>query len=312
MAEIQKRPPSDIRIRTLQSDAEEMRQSGGEINTGRILGQKMEDLERNQPMMGEAIFEEKDVVLNQSPVKKNKLLPIAIILIVVFLLAAAVILFVVLPKTKNPSSPSVTPSATPAYISLLPNFSGEKTPLILAENLNTFEKTLSQEFKKLEPNQSKELVFLKDESNSYPANGFLRMIYSNFPDVNLTDIPDFENNFSFIISQNQLGENNIGYVLKINDADLPAFTLASLKTRFATTFEIFIEEHSDLLASQYLENPGEPQKAFLGKTIGSINARYLKFSTGKEFYYCFYQDQLIIATSQDAFQKVLDFLLPKI
>jgi hypothetical protein len=310
MAEIPKRPPSYIRIRTLQSDAEEMRQSGGEINTGRILGQKMEDLENNQPMAEEAIFEEKDATINQHATKKNKILPIIIILIVVFLLGAAVMFLVILPKTKN--SALTTPSATPQYTSLLKNFNGEKIFLTLAEGLNDFEKGLTQEFKKLEPNQSKEIVFLKDASSAYPANSFLRIIYSNFPEMNLTDIPDFENNFSFIIFQNQLGENNIGYVLKINDANLATFALANLKTKFATAFEIFIEEHFDLLASQYLENAGEAQKPFLGKAIGPLNARYLKFSTGKEFYYGFYQSQLIIATSQDTFQKVLDFLLPKI
>lgn len=310
MAEIPKRPPSYIRIRTLQSDAEEMRQSGGEINTGRILGQKMEDLESKLPIAEEAIFEEKDATINQHETKKNKVLPIVIILIVVFLLGAAVMFLVILPKTKN--SALATPSATPQYTSLLKNFSGEKVFLILAQGLNDFEKGLTQEFKKLEPDQSKEIVFLKDASSAYPANSFLRIIYSNFPEMNLTDIPDFENNFSFIIFQNQLGENNIGYVLKINDANLATFTLANLKTKFATAFEIFIEEHFDLLASQYLENAGEPQKPFLGKAIGPLNARYLKFSTGKEFYYGFYQNQLIIATSQGAFQKVLDFLLPKI
>ncbi|MDP2856263.1 MAG: hypothetical protein Q8N90_04105 [bacterium] len=311
MAEIPKKPPSYIRIRTLQNDAEEMRQSGGEINTGRILGKKMEDLENNQPIIEEAIFEEKEMPLNQNAAKKNKILPIAVILIIVFLFGAAVMFFVVLPKSKNSNS-LATPTATPQYASLLQNFSGEKVFLILAEDLNAFEKGLTQEFKKLEPDQSKEIVFLKDANNTYPANSFLMIIYSNFPEISLTDIPDFENNFAFIIFQNQLGENNIGYVLKINDADLPTFTLASLKTKFATTFERFLEAHYDLLASQYLENAGEPQGPFLGKAVGPINTRYLKFSTGKEFYYGFYQSQLIIATSQDAFQKILGFLLPKI
>jgi len=311
MAEIPKKPPSYIRIRTLQSDAEEMRQSGGEINTGRISGQKMEDLENNRPIIEEAIFEEKEIPLNQKTAKKNKILPIIIIFLIVFLLGGAAVFFIVLPKLKNANS-SATPSVTPQYVSILKNFSGETTFLTFAGDINDFEKGLTQEFKKLEPNQSKEIVFLKDASNIYPANGFLKIIYSNFPGISLTDVPNFEGVFAFIILQNQLGENNLGYILKIDDANLPTFTLASIKTTFATAFERFIEEHYDLLASQYLENVGEPQKPFLGKAVGPVNTRYLKFSTAKEFYYGFHQSQLIIATSQDAFQKILDFLLPKI
>lgn len=311
MAEIPKKPPSYIRIRTLQGDAEEMRQSGGEINTSRILGQKMEDLENNQPIIEEAIFEEKDVAMNQNAAKKNKILPIIIILLIVFLLGGAAVFFIVLPKSKNANF-SPTPSATPQYVSILKNFSGETTFLTFTGDINNFEKGLTQEFKKLEPDQSKEIVFLKDASNIYPANSFLKTIYSNFPGISLTDVPNFEGVFAFIILQNQMGENNLGYVLKIDDTNLPTFTLASIKTTFATAFERFIEEHCDLLASQYLENPGLAQKPFLTKPIGPVNSRYLKFSTGKEFYYGFHQSQLIIATSQDAFQKILDFLLPKI
>jgi len=313
MAEIPKRPPSYIRIRTLQSDAEEMRQSGGEINTGRILGKKMEDIEENRLAAEEAIFEEKELPLNHgASSKKSKILPIIVVLIVVFLLGAALTFFVILPKSRN-SNPLIIPSTTPQHSSLLKNFNGEKTFLIISEDgLNDFEKGLTQEFKKLDANQSKEIVFLKDANNIYPANNFLRTIYSNFPDMSLTDIPDFEKDFSLIIFQNELGENTIGYTLKINDANLATFTLANIKTSFATAFERFIEEHSSLLASQYLENVGEPQKPFLGKAVGPINTRYLKFSTGKEFYYGFYQSLLIIATSQETFQKVLDFLLPKI
>lgn len=311
MAEIPRKPPSYIRIRTLKSDAEQMRQAGGEITSGQILGKKMEEIGREQAVSEEAIFEEKEIPLGQAPTKRNKIIPAIIILLIVFLLGGAAVFFVVLPKSKTPkATPSASP--TPQYVSLLKNFSGERIFLTFSGRLDDFEKTLSQEFKKLEISQSKEIIFLKDNVNIYPANDFLKMIYSGLPGVGLTDIPAFENDFSFILLIDQSGQNALGYVLKINEAGLSTFALSNLKSKFATAFEIFIEEHSDLLTPQYLENAGNAQKPFLSRAIDPVNGRYLKFSTGKEFYYGFYQNYLIIGTSQDTFQKILEYLLPKI
>jgi len=311
MAEIPRKPPSYIRIRTLKSDAEQMRQSGGEITSGQILGKKMEEIGQEQAVSEEAIFEEKNFSLEQAPTKRNKIIPIIVILLIVFLLGGAAVFFVVLPKSKTPAAiPSASP--TPQYVSLLKSFSGERIFLPFSGKLDDFEEILSQEFKKLEAGQSKEIIFLKDNVNVYPANDFLEIIYSGFPGVGLTDIPAFENDFSFLILSNQSGQSAIGYVLKINESGLSAFALSNLKSKFATAFELLIEEHPELLTPQYLENAGDAQKPFLSKAIGPVNSRYLKFSTGKEFYYGFYQNYLIIATSGDSFQKTLEFLLPKI
>lgn len=311
MANIPKKPPSYIRIRTLESDTEQMRQSGGEINRGRVAGKKMEEIEMGPAVKEEAIFEDKDTPPEQAPGKKNKIVPIIIILLAVFLLGGAAVFFLLAPKQKN-ANPVASASPTPQYVSLLKNFNGPLTYAILTGNTDDFEKILNQEFKKLSVNQAEEIAFMKNQIGVYPANDFLRLLYANFPGIGLTNIPDFEADFSFLAFQNQNTQASLAYVLKINEANLSTFTLSNLKAQFATSFEKFIEDHSELLTPQYLENVGNPQKLFLTKTIGSINGRYLTFSTSKEFYYGFYQNYFIVATSQESFQKTLEFLLPKI
>jgi len=46
MPDIQSRPPSFIKIRTMESDMEEMRSAGGHISEAKILGKRLEEIEQ--------------------------------------------------------------------------------------------------------------------------------------------------------------------------------------------------------------------------------------------------------------------------
>ena len=320
MPDIQSRPPSFIKIRTMESDMEEMRSAGGHISEAKILGKRLEDVETertNEPEIKEenAVQEQPELnpeiqVIGQ---KKNKILPIIITLVIILLAGggAGYYFLVFSKKTEVVSTP--TPVPTPQFVSLLKSFSGATTLAKYQGYSGDLEQIISQAFQKsITPDTVTEIGFMQDDYNTYPGQNFLRSIYNNFPGINSIDIPIFENKFAFIVYNDSLGKNSIAYTLKINEQGLTTFTIANIKSKFGAAFEKFIEENSDILASQYLQDPGIPQKPFLSKEVGAINARYLKFSTGSEFYYGFYQNYLVIATSQDSFQKILELLLPKI
>jgi hypothetical protein len=319
MPEIKNRPPSFIKIRTMQSDMEEMRSAGGHISGAKILGKRLEEIEETKVEEPE-IIEETTPEIESAPgvqvigvKKKSKILPIIIAIIIILMAGGgAGYYFLILPQEdKIVSTP--TPIPTPQFISLLKNFSGETTLTKYQGNTSNLEQIISQGFQKsIIPDVAAEIGFMQDDYNIYPATAFIKSIYNDFSGINYSDIPNFENKFAFIVYNNSLGKNSVAYTLKINEQGLTSFTIANIKSNFGAAFEKLIEENSDILSSQYLQDPGVPQKPFLNKELGAINARYLKFSTGSEFYYGFYQNNLIIATSQDSFQKILELLLPKI
>lgn len=318
--DIQSKPPSFIKIRTMQSDIEEMRSSGGHISSAKILGKKLEEVEEKQ--IEQPATEEKQGIFseveanNETQVvgsqKRGKALPIIITIVVILILGGAGAYFFVLPKNNEIIS-TPTPTPKPQFSSLLKNFSGETELVKYQGNSSNLEQLINQAFQKsIIPDTAKEIGLMQDDYNIFPAQVFLKSVYNNFTGVNSSEIPNFENKFSFIVYDDALGKNSIAYTLKMNEQGLNSFTIASIKQKFITVFEKFIEENSDVLSSQYLQNLGNPQKPFLSKELGAVNARYLKFSTGLEFYYGFYQNYLIIGTSQNSFQKILELLLPKI
>ena len=319
MPDIQSRPPSFIKIRTMESDMEEMRSAGWHISEAKILGKRLEEIEQIKIKEPEIIEEETTETENNPDIqvigvkKKNKIFPIIISIIIILIIGGgAGYYFLILPQN-NKTISTPTPIPTPQFISLLKNYSGETTLIKYQGNTSDLEQIISQAFQKsIIPGVATEIGFMQDDYNIYPGATFLKSIYNNFPGINYTDIPTFENKFAFIIYNDSLGKNGISYTLKINEQGLTAFTIANIKSKFGAAFEKFIEENSDILSSQYLQDPGMPQKPFLNKELGAINARYLKFSTESEFYYGFYQNYLIMGTSQDSFQKILELLLPKI
>jgi len=326
MPDIQSRPPSFIKIRTMQSDIEEMRSSGGHISGTKILGKRLEEVEKERPeesmpieekqeitpeATNETNEEKEEIIFN--PRKSKKTLPIIIAIIAVLILGGAGYYFFIFSENNGEIINTPTPTPKPQFSSLLKNFTGETELVVYQGNTSNLEQIISQAFQKsIVPDTVKEIGLMQNEYNIYPALAFLKSAYNNFTGVNSSEIPNFENKFSFIVYDDISGKNSIAYTLKINEQGLTTFTIASMKTKFITAFEKFIEDNSDILSSQYLQDPGNPQKPFLSKEIGSINARYLKFSTGSEFYYGFYQNYLVIGTSQASFQKILELLLPKI
>ena len=321
--DIQNRPPSFIKIRTMQSDIEEMRSSGGHISGAKILGKRLEEIkEVEEEQVEQPTTEEKQEVSSEmkenneteiigSP-KKSKTLPIVFAIIIVLILGGAGAYFFILPKNREVAT-TPTPTPKPQFSSLLKNFSGETELVKYQGNSSNLEQLISQAFQKsIVPDTAKEIGLMQDDYNIFPAQTFLKSAYNNFTGINSSEIPNFENKFSFIVYDDALGKNSIAYTLKLNEQGLNSFTISSIKQKFITAFEKFIEENSDVLSSQYLQNLGNPQKPFLNKELGAVNARYLKFSTGSEFYYGFYQNYLVIGTSQASFQKILELLLPKI
>jgi hypothetical protein len=322
MSDIQSRPPSFIKIRTMQSDIEEMRSSGGHISGAKILGKRLEEIKEveeeqvEQPTTEEQDTFSKTEANNETEIigshKKSKVLPIIISIMVILILGGAGAYFFILPKNREVAT-TPTPTPKPQFSSLLKNFSGEIELVKYQGNSSNLEQLISQVFQKsIVPDTAKEIGLMQDDYNIFPAQTFLKSAYNNFTGINSSEIPNFENKFSFIVYDDTLGKNSIAYTLKINEQGLNSFTVSSIKQKFITAFEKFIEENSEVLASQYLQNLGNPQKPFLSKELGAVNARYLKFSTGSEFYYGFYQNYLVIGTSQASFQKILELLLPKI
>jgi hypothetical protein len=326
MPNIQSRPPSFIKIRTMQSDIEEMRSSGGHISGAKILGKRLEEIEKEQPeelptekeqeispeIIKKADEEEEKEEVIGSPKKNKKILPLIIGVAAILILGGAGYYFLIAPKDNKQVVSTPTPTPKPQFSSILKNFAGETELVIYQGNTSNLEQIIGQAFQKsITPNTTKEIALMQNEYNSYPAQSFLKSIYNNFNGVNSSEIPNFENRFSFIINNDVAGKNSIAYAFKINEQGLTTFTIASIKTKFITAFEKFIENNSDILASQYLQNPGIPQKPFLSKEVGAVNAKYLKFSTGSEFYYGFYQNYLVIGTSQASFQKLIELLSPK-
>lgn len=307
----------------MQSDIEEMRSSGGYISGTKILGKKLEEVEESEKeQIKQSPTEEKRGIFSEveadnetqivGSLKKSKTLPIIITIVAILILGGAGAYFFVFSNKKEGTS-TPTPIPMPQFSSLLKNFSGETELVIYQGNLSNLERLISQSFQKsIVPDIAKEIGLMQDDYNIFPAQSFLKSAYDNFTGVNSSEIPNFENKFSFIVYDDAMGKNSIAYTLKINEQGLNSFTIANIKTKFNTVFEKFIEENSNILSSQYLQNLGNPQKPFLNKELGAVNARYLKFSTGSEFYYGFYQNYLVIATSQNSFQKIMELLLPKL
>lgn len=310
--------PSNIRIRTLKSDIEEMRNSGGQVMAGGIIGKPLEEVEKSSPKKVidkvDPLFESDKKVLNKDSNKKSKILPIMIGIVMIFILGGVSAYLIFKPKGDQEIVATPTVKPTPSHISLLANPVEEKINIEFSGELSDFEKILSQEYKKnYEPGSSLELVLLKDEINSFPANDFLNVIFSGFPGVISTDVPSFKEDFSLLIyNSGQAVQNRLASVYEIDKGDFPSFTIANLKSKFSTALEKLIEERPDLLSSQYLENVGQTKSPFLSQEIGPVKARYIQFSAGSKFYYGWYQDYLLMATSNESFSRLLTAILPGI
>lgn len=312
---IDKKPPSSIRIRTLESDMEQMRESGGEVNSGRILGKNLEEIQeqpKEKPEENQAIFEEDEIhtILTKDRKKKAKktFIILGIIIAIMIIIIGGLLLINKSKRLENTTITS-TPVPTPNYASLLKISPTERAFLSFSGKLKDLEKIITNEFQNItSTNYVKELVLMKDNVNAFSGLEFLRLAFSNLSGISITNIPPFEDNFSFTIISDEFGNKSLAYVLKINETGLSTFALSNIESVFATDFEQLIEENYEDLTSQYLENPGTIKEPFLTKAVGAVNARYLKFSTGKEFYFAFYQNYLIIATSETSFQKLLEMI----
>lgn len=311
MVEIRQKPPSRIKIRTLESDVEEMREGGGELLSSRILGKTLEEWEgRLKDVKEVPLFEIKEELPVEILTKKKSkifLLP----LFVSFLLVLALGIYWFFIRPHPPSQPLFSPTFSPQVISLLKNFSGEKKYHVFDGEIKNFEKILYEEFKGMNNEEVKEIIFLQDENKFFPAERFLKMLFNNFSGIPLTDQPSFKEPFAFLIYHQGLEFPAIAYLVQLDDTSLSIFALNNLKNRFSTAFEKFLIENHTFLTSQYFQNIGEPFLFFQTELIPPINFRYLQFSTGLKFYYGFYEEKLFFATSKEALEKILSFFITK-
>ncbi|MGB9847691.1 MAG: hypothetical protein ACPLKV_00505 [Minisyncoccia bacterium] len=308
MAEILKKPPSQIKIRTLETDVEDLRKSGGGLISGKILGRDFEELSQKINQEQAITFFPTDAADQEiKPQKKNLILIIGGTIFGLAIIAGLVYFLSHKPQTPKHQA---TPTPQAQYVSLLVNFSGQSVYEQMNLSLDDFEKIIIKQH--LLPAQTiQQIIFTKPSGDFVTADEFLHLLYDNFNDISISDQPKFFANFSFVVYSDELSKKSIAYVCKINASNLTVFALSNLKSRFGLAFERLLEKNPDLLTSQYLENIGTPVQPFLPKEIGPVKAQYIKFSTGNEFYYGFYNEYFIVATSQEAFEKILDLILIK-
>lgn len=317
------RPPSNIRIRTLKSDVEEMRESGGQVNVGRILGKRLEDIEgRKEESMpqekAQPFFETEGAIPSQQEGrKKSKVLPIIIGLIFIFILGGGTVYFLLKPSIPKEVIPTPTETPPPAHTSLFINPLNEKIFAKYKGGIVDLERIISQEFREnFEPNNAKEIVLTVDvgeRESLLSGELFLETIFSNFPEINSSVIPNFKEQFSFMIfNPGAEGINRLGYILELDVSDIPVFAISNIKSNFSTEFERMISQNPEILTSHYLQDPGVASGVFSSLDIGPISTRFLRFSTGLEFYYGWYNNYFLSATSQESFIRLSSAILPKI
>lgn len=309
MVEIYQKPPSRIKIRTLESDVEEMRAGGGELSGLRTLGKSLEEWEEKlKGEKAEPIFQEVEEIPPEILAKrKSKFFFLPLLLPLLLILIFGIYWFFLRPRPTP--LPIASPSPTLQFSSLLKNFSGERSYRIFDGQLASFEKILYEEFQEMNTGESKEIVFLEDESHLFSAEKFLKLLFKDFSEIPLADQPNFKEPFAFLIYHQGKEVPSLAYLVQLDPKELSIFALVNLKNRFATALERFLIENSSLFASQYLQDVGEPQGVFRTEEISFLKARYLEFSTGLRFYYAFSENNLFFATSKEALEKILSFFL---
>ena len=312
MPEILRKPPSQIKIRTLETDVEDMRKSGGGLVEGKILGRSLEELTSSieQKKKGEVTFFPTRVAPEEITQKKKKV-PIIIIATIVGIGLVIGLVFYTGHKPQSPSN-TLPPAAQPQYISLLHNYNGPQESVTFDLTLKNFESILVKQFYTITvPETVKEIIFTKNNGELVTGEEFLKTLFNNFEGIPFSNQPKWSKSFSFIIYTSKNGTNSIAYVAQMDNSSLNVTAFSSLKSRFAIDFEKFIINNVKLLTSQYLQDPGKPNAQFLPQTIGAINASVLQFSTGAEFYYALYDNYFIAGTSKDAFTKILDLIITR-
>ncbi|HOD96796.1 MAG: hypothetical protein WC579_01825 [Candidatus Paceibacterota bacterium] len=313
MPEILRKPPSQIKIRTLETDVEDMRKSGGGFISGKVLGRTPEEINRsihNEGNKNAVTFFPTQTDTSNIAQKKNKV-PIIIIATIVGIGIIVGLVFYISHKPQT-SPPIATPSLTPQYSSLLRNFNGVQEWVSFDLTLNGFEDILVKQFYTIsEPQKTKELVFVKNNGSLVTASEFFDVLFDHFKGITAAERPQWENRFSFIVFTDNSGSKSIAYVTKIDTAKSNPLVLPKLKQDFSRAFENYILNNTELLTYQYLQNPGKPNSPFLPQTIGPLNASVLKFSTGAEFYYAFYGNEyyFLVATSKQAFEELLNLIV---
>jgi len=315
MPEILRKPPSQIKIRTLETDVEDMRKSGGGFISGKVLGRTPEEINRSVRNEGDksaVTFFPTQTDTSNIAQKKNKV-PVIIIATIVGIGIIVGLVFYVSRKPQT-SPPITTPSITPQYSSLLRNFNGSQEWISFDLTLNGFENILVKQFYTISEHQkTKELIFVRNDGALVTTEEFFDVLFDHFKGITSAEQPQWEKRFSFIVYTDNNGSKSIAYVTKIDMTKSNPLVLPKLKQDFSRAFENFILNNTELLTHQYLQNPGKPNPPFLPQTIGPLNASVLKFSTGAEFYYAFYGNEyyFLVATSKPAFEELLNLIVER-
>jgi len=147
MPEILRKPPSQIKIRTLETDVEEYAQKRWRFISGKVLGRTPEEINRSVRNEGDksaVTFFPTQTDTSNIAQKKIKV-PIIIIATIVGIGIIVGLVFYISHKPQT-SPPIATPSLTPQYSSLLRNFNGSQEWISFDLTLNGFENILVKQF----------------------------------------------------------------------------------------------------------------------------------------------------------------------
>lgn len=295
-------PPPQIDIRTMASDAESLKSTGGLGTEPKTFSPA--DLAKEPIFTSEIASPAGTTRASGVSSKKMGLVAGAAAILV---LVGAVGYFFIWPLLSNKEAPQVTEVAPPAP--LLPVNPTPPAPIsqgffikpaagIKEVNLSVLtlaELSSALKTKTGEPVAAgavKEII-LKVNGTSATSSALLNVL---LPGTGLESM--LEPGVTSFIYYDAKGAWP-GYAFKLKSGTDPAFTATS-------TVKI---EQSTNLAALYLTGPGTASKnGFKSGSVAGVNTRYLSFSNGASLNYGWFDNYLVISTSFDGFKKAVELL----
>lgn len=318
-------PHQEFGLRTMASDLEAIRESGGNIPGSQLsISPSIPAPESETPVIPgyagpkESIFQPATSKVSTTPFlvplpKKTFLKSFLIIIGVLIILGGLAILgyFVIYPLIFP--AQEITPSITQTNQTSTSNFAiPTEIPKIIHQSLfksmpqgglkeitvadiskENIINGLKSVFKPNEINNNLREVILFYQNEMIDFNQFAKNI---FPELYLS--PAFESDFTLFVFRDKKGDWP-GFVVKIKDL---------LKNEDAIKENLTKLEASNSIKNLYFSGPGVAE-GFKDGEIDNINVRYTLFSQpGAAFSYVFKNDLLIVTTSYSSLQAVIDLL----
>jgi hypothetical protein len=292
-------PPPPLDVRTMSSDTESLKASGG-------LGPEPRTF-RPADLAKGAVFEPQPAPV--APRSRQKVIWLGLGIVAFLVVAGLVIYFFVLPlfSPSQPPAETVTPPVEqiPAPPPPPPPAPQHQTyfvkPVESSGVVTLAGLTPGQIASSLQPlpadilptGSIKEFYFTFN-GTQVGAGDFLAAM---LPSLNLADL--FESDFTGFLYFNA-SSSWPGYVFKLK---------AGVDPKIAAGEVAKLEGSPGNLLAFYLADPGKPATAFKNGKVGTLTTRYLGFSQkGASFNYGWFKDYLIVSTSFDGFKKAVSLL----